>query len=586
MRERERRETAPGGERAPAAPVRGAEPAGRAARHAVTGGPAALTPHTVRVLQQAAGNAAVSAAVGGRAPVQRAGGTGGEAERSGAAGRDGTARPTASPGQQARAAGAGTVQGVGATGDPHTVAGGASVETAQTPGVPHDFLDPTTSTDSSYAAGIGGPFASMLPSAVAAGTSAVTATRALREDRSEGAGVRGQEAGSTLRTAGAETAQSGSAFLGQAASGAGGAMNLAGQNVHDYHGVLAGGAGAALVTGTIQAGRYARKAVRARERVRELEAAIERLSAPDEVLREAEKEVGVRQELVSGLQFDIDVDELYIQRLEETLDEMHEQRHTPEVANLDSFERAGRLEQLRSLTEALHTRRAEVDRRRDELTVAKRELAEARERAVLRQRVRAAIEEAVADVERAARAYESGESREISMVMIQRYALKKNQHGYWKKVVAAVSGATGAAGSVATLVATIAVAAGATAGATALFATPVGWALAGVAAGAGMTLGAYKAWRFFAQRWYQTSQPSSDDGALGTLKHLGRTLAFWEGRPRKERKEYAEALFRYAEDEVWGEQAQFTLTALGLRWEELRGDRAAAVERIARKMAS
>lgn len=207
---------------------------------------------------------------------------------------------------------------------------------------------------------------------------------------------------------------------------------------------------------------------------------------------------------------------------------------------------------------------------------------------------KAAMERALGEAAEEVKQYRAGAEQQISLRMIQAYAVRKNERGRIKKIVAATGGALGSAGAVASLVASIAVAAGAAAGASVLLATPIGWALAGAAAVTGLGLAGYKVWKFFAQRWERTAEPDADGKPTKpALDRLGRTLAFWKPVGPGKREEYAAALYRMAEggsdaDRVRTAEARRTIEALGLDWDDLgmKDEPESAVNLIAAKLAS
>lgn len=188
----------------------------------------------------------------------------------------------------------------------------------------------------------------------------------------------------------------------------------------------------------------------------------------------------------------------------------------------------------------------------------------------------------------------SGKTEQVSLRMIQAYALKKNQRGLVKKIVNTIGSIIGAGAGVAGTVAAIAIAAGATAGASVLMATPVGWALGGAAALIGLTMAGYSAWKFFSKRWKRTGAMKDSSGnKLGFGARLGKTLAFWQKTGPSRRELYAERLYDLAKDDAGpnkakAEEARETIKALGLDWvaSNMASDKAASVKLITAKMGS
>ena len=188
----------------------------------------------------------------------------------------------------------------------------------------------------------------------------------------------------------------------------------------------------------------------------------------------------------------------------------------------------------------------------------------------------------------------SGKTEQISLRMIQAYALKKNQRGLVKKIVNTIGSIIGAGAGVAGTVAAIAIAAGATAGASVLMATPVGWALGGAAALIGLGMASYSAWKFFSKRWKRTGSMTDASGQkLGFGARLGKTLAFWQKTGPSRRELYADKLYELAKDDAGpnkakADEARATITSLGLDWvgSNMAADKPNSVKLIALKMGS
>ncbi|MFE3597844.1 hypothetical protein [Streptomyces sp. NPDC059142] len=559
------------------APVR---PAGTGTPVTAPAGP--LAPGTVLQFQRTAGNAAVAGMVAReqqeqgpgqghrRTPptgvhVQRAGG------RTPAEGSDGK-RPSEPSGRAVD----GPAAALDVTANSSGMAGGATVA--------GQYDVPTFSTDASYALGVGAPFASTLTAGYGAVSSASAARTAHREREAapSGSGER-RAANSEYRGAAADTAQHASNFVGQALTGTGGAMNLAGQNVALYNSVLAPGAGAALPAGAIQAGRYLRKGLHAHQRAHELKELIKREEIePLEALVAAQEQVVVQRMLLAKLHEDLADWKRQAAALREQLEQDPSYGSTGNAADLPP-ERQLLSRQLFDIEiVGLPEIKEHIASAEQGLT---RALADQERREAYKKAMETALRELAGEVQ----VTFGDKRRPISLRTIQLYALYKNQRGRRNKLVQAVSGAAGASGSVATLVSAAAVGAGATAGAGVLAATPVGWALAGAAAATGLGLASKDAWHYFAKRWEQTAENHPEGHDDHTLEHLGETLAFWRRTGPNQREEYARVLYEFSTDAPVPErvtEARNTLTALGLDWDGLPTDPQAAIKEIARKMAS
>ncbi|MFI6685284.1 hypothetical protein [Streptomyces sp. NPDC050485] len=466
-----------------------------------------------------------------------------------------------------------TAQGVGTT-------------TAMTVG--DQFIDPTFSTPASYAGGMAGPFGS----GIAAGAGLVTGIGAMRDgrrgrDAHEVGSAPHREASRGLGSARADVGQSASGLVGNMLNGAGGAMNFAGQSPAVYNAVLSAGGAAALPASLVQTGRYARKAAKAQARVDGLRTLMASEAAePKKALAAANQEVAACRELVNA------VDELFKIKSATYQDHLQEIGRSPLDRPLGTD-----LNILTQVKMEVH----ELERKLQEADLGLLEaLAKQREREDARDAMDRALGEAAEEV----RQHRTGAPQKISLRMIQAYAVRKNERGRIKKIIAAAGGALGSAGAVAALVASIAVAAGAAAGASALLATPVGWGLAGAASAAGLGLAAYKLWKYFAKRWEQTAEPDAEGKPTRPpLERFGRTLAFWKKAGPGKREEYASALYRMAKGEpeadavrtggpdssaVRTEEARKTVAALGLDWEGLKmnDEPESAKKLIAAKLAS
>ncbi|MFI6056256.1 hypothetical protein ACIBCO_40120 [Streptomyces violascens] len=517
-----------------------------------TGAPAArpagreLSPSDVLALQRSAGNSAVMAVLGSASvPVQR--------ETEGAEVTTGRVKDTLDT----------TAQNVGTT-------------TAMTVG--DQFTDPTFSTPASYAGGMAAPLAS----GIAAGAGLATGIGAMRtaqrgKDVHPVGSTPHHEAARDLASARADVGQSASGLVGNLLNGAGGAMNFAGQTPAVYNAVLSAGGAAALPASLLQTGRYARKAAKAQARVAALRTLMaSETEGPKKVLAAADQELAACRELTDA------VHELYTAKRDMYQARVQEMGRSPMDRPLGTD--LDILKQARLEVHELEGRLLEADLGVLEATAKRKERQDARDA------MHHALSEAAEQVNR----HRTGAPEQVSLAMIQAYAVRKNERGRIKKIITATGGALGTAGAVASLVASIAVAAGATAGAGALLATPVGWALAGAAAAVGLGLASYKAWKYFAKRWERTAEPDAEGRPTRTpLERLGKTLAFWKKAGPGKREEYAAALYAMAEggqdaDPVRTQEARKTVQALGLDWDALQmtAEPASAKKLIAAKLAS
>ncbi|KAF4405709.1 hypothetical protein [Streptomyces lycii] len=555
---------------------RGRDGSARPAAAAAGGRADALSPAGVLALQRSAGNGAVAAALGGPSGVQRAGGpaavqrAGGQEERE--------PRPERTP---------------AATSGPTGLVGGGS--DLVTPGtgadVGPDFRNPAVSTDASYGGGVAGPFGVVAASGVNLGISARGMHTAGRGRRAAQPGSAQHQAHSRdYAGAAGDTAQNASSFTANALHGTGGAMNLSGNYLPEiYNGALTGGGFAALPGALVQAVRYSRKAHKAGRRVDRLR---ETMGREDQVQRElvlaaAREEIEATRELVRELE---EYHTFASSRKAEIAEGLQACEGGAELPDVD----------LAAFQAELGTLGQRVERAREKLAAAE-------ERRREQDRAQAAVERALTEVARQIKRYEQVGDEEITLRVIQGYALAKNQRGRLVKAIMAMSGALAASGAVASLVATIAITAGAGVGAAALMATPVGWALAATAATAALGVGSYRAWQFFAHRWAQTAGTETGGEAENSVPgRLKKTLRFWRPTGPKPRERLAAALYQLASDpeRSWGQEtaeelgldweqsdydtswARETVADLGLDWERLRGDRESAVKLIAAKLAS
>ncbi|MEU8709912.1 hypothetical protein [Streptomyces sp. NPDC048565] len=431
------------------------------------------------------------------------------------------------------------------------------------------YDDPSVSTTDSYNVGVAGPAATALV-AGAGLIGNVRDGRAARQGLSQAPQGSGQHHAHTrdLRAANADGAQNAGTVLSGMANAAGGAMNLAGQAPATYNAVLSSGGGVGLPVAAVQTGRYIRKAVKARKRVKELEALMRRQDQePKLALQAAEEEVQARLASVHALDRAFEAAHAeYGDRVEDQA-RPADQRQYPDTT-------IDRLGDLRLTYEDLERQLQEAVSAH---TVAVQEAAR-------REQAQEAIKNALNEVAAASRSESDGDEQ-ITLRQIQQYAARKNSRGVNKKMVTALSGALGVSAGVASLISTIAIAAGATAGAAILVTTPVGWGLAAAAAAVALSLASYKAWQTLAKRWEQTGAEAPGDSAF---RHLGKTLAFWRRTGRSERAQYAAALYRFAQstDPVQGELARDTVASLGLDWGRIGDDEKSAIKLIAAKLAS
>ena len=532
--------------------------AGPAPRPAVGG----LSPTQVLALQRTVGNATVTALLrSSAAPAVQQGSV-----RQGSIQRPSVQRET----EDAEV----TVGRVKDTLD--TTAQSVGATTAVTIG--SQFTDPSVSTSASYAGGMTGPFGSGIAAGagLAAGITSLHAAQHERDAHPAGTAPH-REASRELSGARAEVGQNTSALVGNLLNGAGGAMNFAGQAPPVYNAVFSAGGAAALPASLVQTGRYARKAAKAgarAEALRQLMAS--QATEPGQALAAAEQDVAAHRELVGAL------------------GELLTAKRAIYDARLQEMGRSPMDRPLGTDLDTLKQARLEVHEWEQRAVAADRGLAEALAEQGRREQARDAMERALGEAAQEVGRHREGAPDQVSLRMIQAYAVRKNQRGRIKKVIAAAGGALGSAGSVAALVTSVAVAAGATAGAGVLLATPVGWALAAAAAVTGLGLAAYKLWKYFAKRWQRAAEPG-DDGrpTRSGRQRLGDTLAFWRKAGPGKREEYASALYRMAKggqdaDRLRTEEARRTVTALGLDWDALRmgEEPESATKLIAAKLAS
>jgi hypothetical protein len=366
--------------------------------------------------------------------------------------------------------------------------------------------------------------------------------------------------------------------MGNVISGAGGVMNYSGDYATPtYNAMCSAGGAVGLPASLLQTGRYVRKAVKAKARVtalRTLMAAED--EQPKKALEAADQEVAACRELVYAL------------------DELFEAKSSAYRARLEEIVRSPRNAPPGTDIETLGRARLEIDDVERKLGDAPGELMRAMARQSQRQEAPRAVERGLTEAVEQVRPHKPDAPEQVSLRMIQAYAVRKNERGRIKKIIAAVGGALGASSGVAALVTSIAVASGTAAGAGLLLATPVGWALAGAAAVAGLGLASYKAWKFFAKRWERTAGPGAEGAPVRSVPaRLRETLAFWRHTAPSKREQYAAALFTMAAggpnaDRARTEEARRTVAALGLDWHEfgMNEEPESAKKLIAAKLAS
>jgi hypothetical protein len=103
-------------------------------------------------------------------------------------------------------------------------------------------------------------------------------------------------------------------------------------------------------------------------------------------------------------------------------------------------------------------------------------------------------------------------------------------------------------------------------------ATPVGWALAGVAAVIGLGLAGFKAIKWLKKRWAMAATDKAGT-ARTTGARLSATLAFWKPAGKSRREVYGKQLLEYAlGDKCYEEQmheARGIVKDLGISWQSL-----------------
>jgi hypothetical protein len=454
--------------------------------------------------------------------------------------------------------------------------------------VGHRFTDPSVSTPASHQGGMYGPFGAGIAAGFALWLN-YQSIRAIKRDESvrQAGTVRAREGTRELNINIGEAAQNTFNMLGNIVNGVGGALNFAAYAPPVYNAALSAGGFLALPAGLVQAARFGRKAAKARARVQALRALMaDEDQDPLQALAAAGQEVEAHRELVHALEelvprleaaidtknaaFDARVRELIGQSPEEQSQERRQQLITGSMDLL--WEAESLRQELRDADNELRNARAGHER--------------AEQSAVQRQKFCTDMHEVLATITEDVR--RPGGPGLVTLRMIQEYAVKKNNRGFMKKIINAISGAFASAGATATLVATIAICAGAAAGAGVLVATPVGWGLVAAATASWLALASYKGAKYFSKRWRWLAGDSAD--GRSTLNRLGLLLAVWKKAGPGKREEYAAALYRMASSQnmILTGEARKTIAALGMDWDTLSmGDNPESATRlIAAKMAS
>jgi hypothetical protein len=426
--------------------------------------------------------------------------------------------------------------------------------------------NPTGGTVESNLGSVMNPALSVLTGAAGMGIGAKKHADATKERKKHraGTGAKGdakdRKLSRDINSAGADTGQG-------VANVAGNTLNIAYGTLNNYMSAaqtvaypIASAAGAVTTPlAVFQMGRYIRKAEKARKRVNALQELVGDETDPLKALA-ASKE---RWELISKEYTDI-----RLEIMQSTDDLKSETKKRARV----------------KLTEGIARLREEEENLRDDFAKAFNDI---NKQKALSAAMTTALNDAAVEVKRD----NSGKITEsVSLLMIQAYAFKKNNRGWMKKTITAMGSAVGAAGGVASLVASIALAAGVAAGAGILVATPIGWALGGIAAVIGLGLAGYQSWKFFRKRWKLTEFNAEGEKQAG-IDRLGQTLAFWKKVGPSKREAYADALFGMAADDTnktRQEQAQKTIEALDLDWAKLdmKKDPASSKALIAAKLGS
>lgn len=464
--------------------------------------------------------------------------------------------------------------------------------------------DPTGGTMASNYGGVTGPSLSVLTSGFGLGFSSKRHHGARKELKTATMGsAKHRVLTRDVKSSGADIGENTTGVVSNVFSTVGGGLqnfSSVAQNVS--YGVGSVGGGLAVPLSAFQTGRYIRKAEKARKRVQELKKLMADEGQPDKALAAAKEEVKVLEATLVEAQAGVDGAKQGIKELKGQIGQTKTVISTLKGRQTSGQETEGTLRSIgtevrlqeRRLADQqnelskLESNLADLRSTRDDTTA---DLQAAGEREKEHQKAADAMRDALDDAsQQVKRDFSGSKTEQVSLRMIQAYALKKNNRGWVKKAIAATGGALGTAGGVAGLVTSIALAAGVAAGSAILVATPIGWALAGAAALVGLGLASYKAWQFFSRRWKQT-ELDAQGNKQSTGKRLAQTLAFWKKVGPSKREQYADALYEMAKDrsnKVKYQEARKLLGALGLDWTQLgmRKDPVSAKALIAAKLAS
>lgn len=255
-------------------------------------------------------------------------------------------------------------------------------------------------------------------------------------------------------------------------------------------------------------------------------------------------------------------------------------------ANLELFKSRQKLAAARSaakknlveLTDKVAVRQAAVDQLEAKIRDAKTEIQ--------------STEQAKITTEAALLEYQQRAAKgEQSPADIRAYAMHKNSAGWKKKLVSTVAGFIGVGGGMAATLAAFA-GAGLAAGVSMAAATPVGWALCGAAAVAGLALAGYAFWKWASKRYDRlVNEGGAERGFKTFLKSIN---PFAKGIPDSQRQKMAVRLYELAGGSAPDATPQDVLEAqkliadLGLDWNSLKmkDHRDASLKLIHAKMAS
>ena len=322
---------------------------------------------------------------------------------------------------------------------------------------------------------------------------------------------------------------------------------------------LMGGIGGAIALPVSLASsvRMGRKTVKQYSRFRKLRKGVE---DPETSASEAKKALDRQKEAVAALE----------QNLQAAVDELEEARQGLAAARRGRGDLQGSLQTVLERQNIVSGLQDLLDRARAE------------ERAA---------EQARADAEAALNDHHQRAARgEESPADIRAYAMAKNNAGWKKKLVGTVAGFIGVGGGMAATLAAFA-AAGLAAVVTVAAATPVGWALCGAAAVAGLAMAGYAFWKWASKRYQRLVEGGAQRGFSTFLKSIN---PFAKGIPDSRRQKLAGRLYELANGTAPGATPADTTEArnligdLGLSWDSLRmkDHKEASVKLIYAKMAS